>query len=135
MSLCNTIKEERLKFYNDIVNSFNFDNNNNEVIKILKKDTNNLDKEIRKTFKKEIIDAFNKNIISNFDMLLNGEVDDESKNEILEKFNKFMNGAYLRQLLENIDIKILVKDTILINSFKEEGDKYLYTLNNSHLFD
>jgi len=135
ISLCNTIKEERLKFYNDIVNSFNFDNNNNEVIKILKKDTNNLDKEIRKTFKKEIIDAFNKNIISNFDSLLNGEVDDESKNEILEKFNKFMNGAYLRQLLENIDIKILVKDTILINSFKEEGDKYLYTLNNSHLFD
>ena len=135
MELCNNNKNVRLVFYNDIVNSFNFDNNNNEVIKILKKDTISLNKDIRKSFKNGIIDSININIIKNFDKLLNDNVDDKTKNEIIEKFNKFINNNYLKQLLENIDIKILVKDTILINSFKEEGDKYLYTLNNSHLFD
>ena len=39
------------------------------------------------------------------------------------------------QLLENIDFKILVKDTILINSFKEQSDRYLFTLENSRIFE
>ena len=41
----------------------------------------------------------------------------------------------LKQLLENIDIKILVKDTTLINSSKEQAERYLFTINNSRLFD
>ena len=132
--LCNKIKKVRLDSYNDIVNSFNFDNNNNEVIKLLKKDTIVLDKEIRKEFKTGIVEAIDNSFLEKFDKLFVEEPDDKIRNEIIDKFDKFIN-KYLKQLLENIDIKILVKDTILINSIKEEGDKYLYTLNNSHLFD
>ena len=135
LELSNEIKDERLEFYNDIVDRFNFDNNNNEVIKILKKDTTNLDKEIRKKFKLGICEGLEKCILNNFESLFKEEIDDNTYDEILEKFGKFLNNNYIKQLLENIDIKILVKDTILINSIKEEGDKYLYTLNNSHLFD
>ena len=135
LDLSNIIKEERLDFYNDIVNRFNFDNNNNEVIKILKKDTTNLDKEIRKKFKIGIGEGLEKCILNNFEKLFKDEIDDNTYDEILEKFGRFLNNIYIKQLLENIDIKILVKDTILINSIKEEGDKYLFTLSNSHLFD
>ena len=135
LKLCNNLKKNRLDFYNDIVNVFNFDNNNNEVIKIFKKDINNYNKILRKEFKNGIIDSMNKTILNKFDKLFMNEVDEKDFEEIEEKFSKFFNTTYLKQLLENIDIKILVKDTILINSIKEEGDKYLYTLNNSHLFD
>ena len=132
--LCNKIKKVRLDSYNDIVNSFNFDNNNNEVIKLLKKDTIVLDKEIRKEFKTGIVEAIDNSFLEKFDKLFVEEPNDKIMDDIIDKFEKFIN-KYLKQLLENIDIKILVKDTILINSIKEEGDKYLYTLNNSHLFD
>ena len=132
--LWNKIKKVRLDSYNDIVNSFNFDNNNNEVIKKLKKDTIVLDKEIRKKFKTGIVEAIDNSFLEKFDKLFVDEPDDKIRNEIIDKFDKFIN-KYLKQLLKNIDIKILVKDTILINNIKEEGDKYLYTLNNSHLFD
>ena len=46
---------------------------------------------------------------------------------------KYLKKNYLSQLLENIDIKILVKDTTLINSTKEQSERYLFTLNNSRL--
>ena len=131
--LCNKIKKVRLDSYNEIVNSFNFDNNN-EVIKLLKKDTIVLDKEIRKEFKTGIVEAMDNSFLEKFDILFVEEPNDKIMDDIIDKFEKFIN-KYLKQLLENIDIKILVKDTILINSIKEEGDKYLYTLNNSHLFD
>ena len=36
---------------------------------------------------------------------------------------------------ENIDIKILVKDTTLINGVKEQSERYLFTLENSRLFN
>ena len=39
-----------------------------------------------------------------------------------------------RQLFENIDIKILIKDTTLINIVKEQTERYLFTLNNSRIF-
>ena len=38
-------------------------------------------------------------------------------------------------MLENIDIKILVKDTTLINGAKEQAERYLFTLNNSRLLN
>lgn len=135
LDLCNKLKEVRLNYYNDIVNGFSFDNNNNEVIKILKKDTTDLNKNMRKYFKNGIIEAFDVNYGKNFDKLFVDEVDSNTKEEIYDKFVKYINSIFIKQLLESIDIKVLVKDTILINSFKEEADKYLYTLNNSHLFD
>ena len=133
LELCNKIKLLRINYYNDFVNKYNF--NNNEIIKLLKKDTVVLNKEIRKEFKNGIIDIFKKNFDQNFDNIFNDDIDSGIKSEIHDKFINYFKKIYIKQLLENIDIKILVKDTILINSFREEGEKYLYTLNNSHLFD
>ena len=133
IKICNKNKEIRLKYYNDIVNSFNFNNNNKDVIKILKKDTNDLNKEIRRSFKEGIIKSINNNFDKNFNSLFN-DIDNKNMDDVYKKVFKYLNSTYVKQLLENIDIKILVKDTILINSFKEEGEKYLYTLNNSRLF-
>ena len=133
IKICNKNKEIRLKYYNDIVNSFNFNNNNKDVIKILKKDTNDLNKEIRRSFKEGIIKSINNNFDKNFNSLFN-DIDNKNMDDVYKKVFKYLNSTYVKQLSENIDIKILVKDTILINSFKEEGEKYLYTLNNSRLF-
>lgn len=135
LELSNKNKELRFNVYSDIVNSFSFDNYNNEVIKILKKDTTNLDKFIRKNYKDGIVLIINDCFGKDFNKLLVDCNDKDIIDDIYNKFYKYMTNDYLKQLLDNIDIKILVKDTILINSFKEEGEKYLYTLNNSHLFD
>ena len=35
---------------------------------------------------------------------------------------------------DNIDFKMLVKDTTLVNGTKEHGERYLFTLNNSRIF-
>ena len=32
-------------------------------------------------------------------------------------------------------MKILVKDTILLNSLKEQIERFVFTMENSHLFD
>jgi hypothetical protein len=34
-----------------------------------------------------------------------------------------------------VDIKILVKDTTLINGVKEQSERYIFTLENSRLYD
>ena len=61
--------------------------------------------------------------------------DNINDKKIINDLEKYINGNYQRQLFENIDFKILVKDTILINSFKEQSERYLFTLENSRLFD
>ena len=52
----------------------------------------------------------------------------------MDDISKYVKGNYQKQLMENFDIKILVKDTTLINGTKEQGERYLFTLNHSHLF-
>ena len=37
--------------------------------------------------------------------------------------------------MDSFDIKFLVKDTTLMNSVKEQGDRYLFTLKNSRLLN
>ena len=48
-----------------------------------------------------------------------------------KKFKKIL--AML--MAENIDFKILVKDTTLINGLKEQAERYVFTKNNSRLFN
>ena len=37
-------------------------------------------------------------------------------------------------MIENVDIKILIKDTTLMNLVKEQTERYLFTISNSRLF-
>ena len=94
-----------------------------------------VNKKIKKVLKDDLKDCVEKDIIKNIKKLFS-EVEDEDKlKKIVDDITKFVNGTYQRQLLENIDIKILVKDTTLINGVKEQSERYLFTLENSRLFN
>lgn len=108
-------------------------NDSGSIIKLLKKDFNALNKDIRKLFK-DNLDKSNTSLIDKFDTVFSNDIEDNVKEKIVNDVSKFVKGSYERQLLENVDIKILVKDTTLINLVKEQTERHLFTLENSHLF-
>ena len=108
-------------------------NDSGSIIKLLKKDFNVLNKDIRKLFK-DNLDKSNTSLIDKFDTVFSNDIEDNIKEKIVNDVSKFVKGSYERQLLENVDIKILVKDTTLINLVKEQTERHLFTLENSHLF-
>lgn len=108
-------------------------NESGSIIKLLKKDFNALNKDIRKLFK-DNLDKSNTSLIDKFDTVFSNDIEDNVKEKIVNDVSKFVKGSYERQLLENVDIKILVKDTTLINLVKEQTERHLFTLENSHLF-
>ena len=71
----------------------------------------------------------------NIDSIYEDDVDAEIKNSINDELDKYMNKNYLKQIIEGVDFKLLVKDTTLINNIKEAGDRYLFTINNSRLLN
>ena len=46
-----------------------------------------------------------------------------------------MKSTYQKQLNESIAIKTMVKDRTLLSGILEQGERYLFTKSNSHLFD
>ena len=119
----------RTTFYTNLVTNIKRENDST-TIKILKKDLSNYNKKMKKDIKKIIEDNTDSLIIKKAVNIF--KIDDQKINSDL---NKFINKTYLKQLLENVDIKILVKDATLINSIKEQTERYQFTLNNSHLFN
>ena len=121
-----TIIKSRIDCYIKVINTFKRD----DLIKILKKDINTYNKKLRSNINKIISDSINNNIYNSIDTIING-LDEKDIKEI----RKYLNKTYIKELLENIDIKILVKDATMINSIKEATDTYLFTLSNSRLFN
>ena len=121
------VKKERLDILNDLINNYKFEKET-DIFKIRKKDLEVVNKKIKKVLKDDLKDCIEKDIIKNIKKLFS-EVEDE------DKLKKIVDDTYQRQLLENIDIKILVKDTTLINGVKEQSERYLFTLENSRLFN
>ena len=119
----------RTTFYTDLVSSIKRENDST-TIKILKKDLNNYNKKMKKDIKSIIEDNTNSLILKKSINIF--KVDDSNINSDL---NKFINKTYIKQFLENVDIKILVKDATLINTIKEQTERYQFTLSNSHLFN
>ena len=107
----------------------------NEIIKINKKDFTSINKEIKKLIKEKVSDALEKEIISKMELLFSKDVDVIAKDKIIKEMTKYLKKNYLSQLLESLDIKILVKDTTLINNSKEQAERYIYSLNNSRLLN
>ena len=106
-----------------------------DIIKINKKEFSNINKDLKKRLKEIIIDSYNKTIKKNIDSIYKDDVDAEIKNSINDELDKYMNKNYLKQIIEGVDFKLLVKDTTLINNIKEAGDRYLFTINNSRLLN
>ena len=124
----------RIDGLNEKINDFKLENDS-DVFKLTKKDFANINKEIKKTIKEHLKKYTSEDILNNVDCLFSSDVDAIKKKKIIDDATKFINGSYQKQLLENIDFKILVKDTTLINGAKEQAERYLFTLNNSRLLN
>ena len=131
-----TIKKIRIDEITTIINSINI-NEENQVIKITKKELSSINKIIKKNVKQIIDESVQKNILDNICNIFTNDVYNDKKQKISKEIFKFLDkrGIYQKQLLENIDFKILVKDTTLINGLKEQAERYVFTKNNSRLFN
>ncbi len=134
LEFCKTLKDIRINTLSKIINDFKLINNN-DTIKLMKKDFSSVNKIVKSEIKSFIKDTLNTEIFEKMDLLFDNDIDLTIKKRITTDVTKYINNNYLKQLLENIDFKILVKDTILTNSIKEQGERYLFTLENSRLFD
>ena len=105
-----------------------------DLIKINKKDFNEINKKIKSIIKNSFSASF-KLLFDNIDNIFSKDVDISIKSKIIDDFSKFIRNKYQKQVLENIDIKILIKDTTLLNIIKEQGERYVFAINNSRLLN
>ena len=128
---CERIKKERIGILSKKVKSFKY--KESEVLEFYKKDFISLDKVLKKILKDNMNDSYEKLFIKNIDKLFDN-VDETIKNKIIEDIAKFITKNYMKQIMDSFDIKVLVKDTILMNSINEQNERYIFKLNNSRLF-
>ena len=133
LKLSKELKEIRINELSDKVNAVKL--KDNEIIKINKKDFNAINRIIKKTIKEQVIKSLEEEILAKIEQIFPKNVDSSLKEKIIKDMTKYLKKNYLNQLLENIDIKILVKDTTLINSTKELAERYIFSLNNSRLLN
>ena len=106
-----------------------------DIIKITKKRFADINKRLKKEAKKVISENIDKYILNDPSSYISKKQEDLSKEKkFIDDFSKYMLKKYPKQILENIELKILVKDTTLINGIKEQGERYLFTNNNSYIF-
>ena len=120
----------------EIIDSFSIYINKNKDIKITKTELNNINKKIKKLFKYELNKCVDQYIIEKISRVFGSikvEEFSSAKKELLKYFDD--KGIYQKQILNNIDFKLLVKDTILINGIKEQTERYNFTLNNSRILN
>ena len=134
VKVCRILKKIRIDGLNSKIVEFKL-NNYSDVIKFTKKDFIDINKEIKKTIRDYVKKYCEDNILNKIDCVFLDDTDKKKKEKIIADITKFVNGIYQRQLLENVDFKVLVKDTILINGTKEQNERYLFTLNNSRIFN
>lgn len=128
------IKKLRVDSLTEIIGKVDF-SKDSDVIKIKRGDFNNINKEIKKSINTYLSDGLDKQILKNIKNVFKDDVEEVAKNKIITDITKYIKGAYHKQLIENLDMKILVKDTTLINTVKETTDRYLFTLSNSRLLN
>lgn len=128
------IKKLRVDSLNEIISKVDF-SKDSDVIKVKRGDFNNINKDIKKSINTYLSDGLDKQILKNIKNVFKDDVEETAKNKIITDITKYIKGAYHKQLIENLDMKILVKDTTLINTVKETTDRYLFTLSNSRLLN
>lgn len=133
VKICRDLKKVRVDSLILKIEEFKFEKDS-DVFKLAKKDFFSINKEMKKLVKEHVNKYLEKDILKKADCLFLDDVDLDIRKKIISEVTKFVNGSYQRQLLESIDFKVLVKDTILINGTKEQNERYLFTLNNSRIF-
>ena len=119
-NLCSIVKKIRLEKESDI-------------IKINKKELTEINRDIKKLIKEQFYQSREEVFLKKIKSIFPKNVDSSLVESICLELKKYVQNIYQKQLLENIEIKIMVKDTTLINSIKEQADRYLFTLKNSRL--
>ena len=132
ISCSDEIKFTRIKDLSKKVDSVKF--SKDEVITFYKKDFIDLNKKLKKILKEELEDSIDKIILKNINKIFKSD-NQEFREELTTNISKYLKTSYNKQVLDSFDIKVLVKDTTLINVVKEQTDRYLFTLNNSRLFN
>lgn len=132
ISCSDEIKSTRIKDLSKKVDSVKF--SKDEVITFYKKDFIDLNKKLKKILKEELEDSMDKIILKNINRIFKSD-NQEFREELTTNISKYLKTSYNKQVLDSFDIKVLVKDTTLINVVKEQTDRYLFTLNNSRLFN
>ena len=131
---CPKIKKTREEPLKEIVSKTVF-NKKNTIIHINKKDFIIINRDIRRLVKAQLKDSYENKILNKIDSIFSKDIDIKVKDNIIEDLDKYIKKVYNKQLLENMDIKILVKDTTLMNNVKEQSERYLFTLKNSRLLN
>lgn len=126
------IQKERISVLSKKVDSFKY--KDGEVLEFYKKDFISLDKDLKKILKDNMEDSYELVFTKNINKVFSKDIDESIKSKIIDDIDKFIKKNYQKQILEGFDIKILVKDTILINSINEQNERYIFVLNNSRLF-
>lgn len=134
IKICNRIMDIRITSLNKKVNNFKFIKES-DIIRINRKDFIDINKQIKKELKGCIHDCFDKYILKDIQNIFDKSIDKNLCENVINEFSKYFLKTYNKQLFENIDIKILVKDTTLINSTKEQGERYLFIIRNSRIFN
>lgn len=127
-------KKIRIEDLSKIVTSF-IPKKETDVIKFNKKDFIPLNRKLRKTMKDDLARIVDKKIVKYVNQLFTSDVDEKVKNDISSEMIKYVQSNYIKQLLESIDFKIIVKDTTLINGVREQGERFLFTKMNSYLLN
>ncbi len=124
----------RIEYLTSVVND-EYSEDSNVIIKINKKDFIDINKHNKKIIKNGVLESVENMIVNNVNLIFTKSVDEVSKNKFTLELEKFLKKGYIKQIIENVDFKVLVKDTILINSIKEQGERYLFTMQNSRIFN
>ena len=124
------IKEMRVQSLNEVVSNYK----EGELITIYKKDFTPINKKIRNYLKDLILSSFDNSLVIYRDKLINN-MDQDTTEVFFTEIIKYIKGNYQKQFLDSFDIKILVKDTTLMNSIKEHNEHYTFTLNNSRVLN
>ncbi len=107
----------------------------NDVIRLNKKDFTSLNRKLKKMMKEDISDVIDKKIVKNVKQLFTKVTDEKLYVTLSNEMIKFVQSNYVKQVLESIDFKIIVKDTTLINGVREQGERFLFTKMNSYLLN
>lgn len=127
------IKKTRIEYLSAIVESTEI-SKDSDVIKFTKKCFNDLNKGLKKEIKDLIQSNLDNIIMKKYDSAFSDEMSNDIKEKIASELKKYFKNIYQKQLIDNIDFKFLVKDTTLSNVAKEHGERFVFTLNNSRIF-
>lgn len=110
-------------------------NRESEILEFTNYDLEIINKKIKSETNKILKNHIKNNLLEKMILIYQNDTDDQVKNSIKKDFSKYMNTTYQKKVKQNIEIKILVKDRTLVNGTAEQGERYLFTKSNSHIFD